>query len=111
MVPRMQPNPETAQAARGPAIALIVRHAELLSEAVQTALQFRAAAQAVSLYLLEPAATALGAEDERSLAALKAMAADCRCNHRPTVARLDLTYSDVADIARGLDAAGWVLTF
>lgn len=107
----MKPNPETAQAAHGPAIAFVVCHAELLSEAVRTALQFRAAAQAVSLYLLEPAATALGAEEERSLVALKTMAADCCCNHRPTVTRLGLTYSGVADIARGLDAAEWVLTF
>lgn len=104
----MAPKPQTAH---GPAVALVVRHVELLPEAVRTALQFRAAAQAVALYLLEPAASALKAEDERTLRALKSMAAYCRCNHQPTVERLDLTYSDVADIAKGLDAAGWVLTF
>ncbi len=97
--------------AHGPAVALVVRHAELLPEAVRTALQFRMAAQAVSLYLLEPAASALEAEEERTLRALKAMAASCCCNHRPTVERLDLTYSGIADMAKGLDAAKWVLTF
>ena len=104
----MTPKTQTAQ---GPAVALVVRHAELLPEAVRTALQFRAAAQAVSLYLLEPAAAALGVEDEHTNEALKAMAASCCCNHRPTVERLKLTYICVADIARGIDAAEWVLTF
>ena len=103
--------PPKSQAARGTAVALVVRHAELLPEAVRTALQFRAAAQPVSLFLLEPAATALRAEDEDTLEALKAMAACCYCDHPPTVTRLGLTYSNVAAMATGLDAAAWVLTF
>lgn len=107
-MPGMTPK---AQTAHGPAVALVVRHAELLPEAVRTALQFRAAAQAVSLYLLEPVASALDAEDERTIGALKAMAASCCCNHRPTAERLNLTYSGMADMAKGLDAAEWVLTF
>jgi hypothetical protein len=99
---------DTVQAKR---IALVVRHAELMPEAMQTAIQFRSAAHAVSLYLLAPAVEDLDFEDTPVLTQLSALASCCCCNHRPTARRLGLSYSDFAEMAKGLEAAHWVLTY
>jgi len=65
----------------------------------------------VLLYLLEPAARSLGAEEEAALSTVMKMVAYCGSNHRPTAERLGLSYSGFDDMARGLEKAHWVLTF
>jgi hypothetical protein len=107
----MTPSNHTAKAACEQTLAVVVRHAELLADAIQTAMKFRTAALAVSLYLLEPAVTDLEREDHPILGELKRLAAPCYCNHRPTAKKLGIPYTSVAGIASGLDAAQWVLTF
>jgi hypothetical protein len=107
----MKPDTPTAMAASRKPVVLVVRHAELLAEALQIALQFRNAALAVSLCLLEPAVKDLDIEAGLFRNDLKTLAAPCFCNHGPTAQRLGIGYSSIADIAALLDAAHWVLTF
>jgi hypothetical protein len=107
----MKPDTPTAKAACRKPVVLVVRHAELLAEALQIALQFRSAALAVSLCLLEPAVKDLGDGTDLIVSDLKTLATPCFCNHGPTAVRLGISYSSIADIAALLDAAHWVLTF
>jgi hypothetical protein len=99
------------EAAEAQNVAIVVRHAELIPEAVQTALHFRSAAHAISLYLLAPAVENLTLEDGPLGEHLSALASHCCCNHRPTVERLGFTYANLAEMAGGLEAAQWVLTY
>jgi hypothetical protein len=99
------------EVARTKNVAIVVRHADLMPEAMQTALQFRSAAHAVSLYLLEPAVAGLNLDTGPLGEQLRGLVSCCCCNHQPTVERLGLTYSDAATMAQGLAAANWVLTY
>ena len=99
------------EGAQTKSVAIVVRHADLMPEAMQTALHFRSAAHAVSVYLLEPAVAGLDLDTGPLGDQLSGLVSCCCCNHQPTVERLGLTYSDFAAMAEGLEAAHWVLTY
>ena len=102
------PRTDAGQAKR---IAIVVRHADLIPEAVQTALQFRSTAHDVAIYLLEPAVADLVFDEGPLDQHISALATHCCCNHQPTAERLGVTYASFAAMAEGLAASHWVLTY